>query len=67
MSNDKGTLAKITAAISAAGGNIIALGTYLGEDPSTGRCTIKVAGLGRDAVVAALTPHVLSVDDVRDV
>ena len=64
---EKGTLAKITAAVSAAGGNIIALGTYLGEDPSTGRCTIKVDGLSRDTVVAALTPHVRSVDDVRDV
>ena len=67
MSNEKGTLAKITAAVSAAGGNIIALGTYLGEDPSTGRCTIKVDGLSRDAVVATLTPLVRSVDDVRDV
>ncbi|HYW84000.1 MAG TPA: CBS and ACT domain-containing protein [Spirochaetia bacterium] len=67
MSNEKGTLAKITAAISAAGGNIIALGTYLGEDPSTGRCTVKVGGVSRDTVVAALTPLVRSVDDVRDV
>jgi acetoin utilization protein AcuB len=67
MSNERGTLAKITAAVSGAGGNIIALGTYLGEDPSTGRCTIKVDGMSRDAVVAALTPHVRSVDDVRDV
>lgn len=67
ISNEKGTLAKITAAVSAAGGNIIALGTYLGEDPSTGRCTIKVDGVSRETVVAALTPFVLSVDDVRDV
>jgi acetoin utilization protein AcuB len=67
MSNEKGTLAKITAAVSAAGGNIIALGTYLGEDPSTGRCTIKIDGLSRDTVVATLTPLVRSVDDVRDV
>jgi len=67
MSNEKGTLAKITAAISAAGGNIIALGTYLGDDPSTGRCTVKVDGVNRDTVVAALTPLVRSVDDVRDV
>jgi acetoin utilization protein AcuB len=67
MSNEKGTLAKITAAVSGAGGNIIALGTYLGEDPSTGRCTIKIDGLSRDKVVAALTPLVRSVDDLRDV
>ena len=67
MSNEKGTLAKITAAVSGTGGNIIALGTYLGEDPSTGRCTIKIDGLSRDKVVAALTPLVRSVDDLRDV
>ena len=65
MPNEKGTLAKITAAVSAAGGNIIALGTYLGEDPSTGRCTIKVDGVSRDILVAALTPQVRSVDDVE--
>jgi acetoin utilization protein AcuB len=67
MSNEKGVLAKITAAVSGAGGNIIALGTYLGDDPSTGRCTVKVDGLSRDNLVAALTPLVRSVDDVRDV
>lgn len=67
MPNQKGELAKITSAVSNAGGNIIALGTYLGEDPSTGRCTIKVDGIPREKLVEALTPHVRSVDDVRDV
>jgi acetoin utilization protein AcuB len=65
--NEKGSLAKMTAAVSNAGGNIIALGTYLGEDPSAGRCTIKVEGVTREKLVAALTPLVRSVDDVRDV
>jgi acetoin utilization protein AcuB len=67
MPNEKGALAKVTAAVSGVGGNIIALGTYLGEDPSTGRCTVKVDGISREKLVAALTPHVRSVDDVRDV
>jgi acetoin utilization protein AcuB len=67
MPNEKGELAKLTGAICGAGGNIIALGTYLGEDPSTGRCTVKVDGITREKLVAALTPHVRSVDDVRDV
>lgn len=66
MPNEKGVLAKLTGAICGAGGNIIALGTYLGEDPSTGRCTVKVDGIAREKLVAALTPHVRSVDDVRD-
>jgi acetoin utilization protein AcuB len=67
MPNEKGALAKIASAVSQAGGNIIALGTFLGDDPSSGRCTIKVDGVQRDALVAALTPHVRSVDDVREI
>jgi acetoin utilization protein AcuB len=66
MPNEKGALAKITSAVSHAGGNIIALGTFLGDDPSSGRCTIKVDGVRRDDLVAALTPQVRSVDDVRE-
>jgi acetoin utilization protein AcuB len=67
MPNEKGALAKITSAVSGAGGNIIALGTFLGDDPSSGRCTLKVDGVSRDALVAALTPQVRSVDDVREI
>jgi len=66
MTNVKGELARIAGAVAQAGGNIIALGTFLGEDPSTGRCTIKVDGLSREALLGALTPHVRSVDDVRE-
>ncbi len=66
MTNVKGELARIAGAVAQAGGNIIALGTFLGEDPSTGRCTIKVDGLAKEALLAALTPHVRSVDDVRE-
>jgi acetoin utilization protein AcuB len=67
MPNEKGALAKITSAVSHAGGNIIALGTFLGDDPSSGRCTLKVDGVRRDDLVAALTPQVRSVDDVREI
>jgi acetoin utilization protein AcuB len=67
MPNEKGALAKIASAVSHAGGNIIALGTFLGEDPSSGRCTLKVDGVRRDDLVAALTPQVRSVDDVREI
>jgi acetoin utilization protein AcuB len=67
MPNEKGTLARIASAVCNAGGNIIALGTFLGDDPSSGRCTLKVDGVQRDALVAALTPQVRSVDDVREI
>jgi acetoin utilization protein AcuB len=66
MTNVKGELARIAGAVAQAGGNIIALGTFLGEDPSTGRCTLKVDGLSKEVLTAALTPHVRSVDDVRE-
>jgi acetoin utilization protein AcuB len=66
MPNQKGELAKIAGAVARAGGNIIALGTFLGDDPSSGRCTIKVDGLSREALAAALAPCVRSVDDIRD-
>ena len=64
--NVKGELAKISAAVSKAGGNIIALGTFLGEDPSVGRVTLKVDGLSRDELLGALTPLAKSIDDVRE-
>ncbi len=66
MPNTRGELARIAAAVAKAGGNIIALGTFLGEDPGVGRCTLKVDGLPKDALSAALTPVVRSIDDIRD-
>jgi acetoin utilization protein AcuB len=67
MPNEKGELARIAGAVAQAGGNIIAMGTFLGEDPSSGQCTIKVDGVSREKLLAALTPVVRSVDDVREV
>jgi acetoin utilization protein AcuB len=64
--NVKGELAKVSAAVTAAGGNILALGTFLGEDPSLGRVTLKVDGMTRDALVRVLTPLAKSIDDVRE-
>ncbi len=67
VTNVKGTLARVSGAVTNAGGNILALGTFLGEDPSQGRVTLKVDGLSRDALVSALTPVVKSIDDLREV
>jgi acetoin utilization protein AcuB len=64
--NEKGELAKITAAITRAGGNIIAMGTFLGEDPTRGLCTVKVDGIGRAALLEAVKPLALGIDDVRE-
>jgi acetoin utilization protein AcuB len=67
MPNRKGELARITEAVARAGGNIIALGTSLGSDPESGRCTVKVDGVSRDALESALKPVVTSIDDSREV
>ena len=61
-----GQIAKITREIFELGGDIVALGTFLGENSETGRITIKVDGIDKDRLVAAITPHVLSVVDVRE-
>jgi len=44
---EKGMLAKITNKVSELGGNIVALGTFLGQDPTNRLLTIKVAGVGQ--------------------
>jgi acetoin utilization protein AcuB len=63
----KGELAKITAAIAQQGGNIIALGTFLGEDPTNQLVTVKVNGVLKDTLVATLKPVVVEILDVREV
>jgi len=64
--NVKGQLAKIASSVSQAGGNIITLGTFLGEDPTLGRVTLKVDGLPKDSLVSVLTPLAKTIDDVRE-
>jgi acetoin utilization protein AcuB len=66
MPNQAGELARIAAAVAQAGGNIIALGTFLGEDPQNGRCTIKVDGVPLEKLRSILTPVVRSIDDIRE-
>jgi acetoin utilization protein AcuB len=61
-----GQLAQLTKAIFELGGDIIALGTFEGENSENGKITVKVAGVKLDDLVAAITPCVLKVVDVRD-
>jgi acetoin utilization protein AcuB len=60
-----GTLAKITGAISAQGGKIGALGETLGA-PGTRTVTLKVQELDREALLEAIRPLVLEIEDVRE-
>jgi acetoin utilization protein AcuB len=63
----KGTLAKVTELIAQKGGDIIALGTFLGEDPSNFLAAIKIADVPKDTLVEALQPLAIKMIDAREV
>jgi acetoin utilization protein AcuB len=60
-----GELARLTSAIHTAGGNIIALGTTMGETPAEGEVTFKVEGVKIEALKKALQPRVNKIIDIR--
>lgn len=62
----RGELASVTGAIAAAGGNIVSLATFEGEDPTNSYCTLKVEKIGRKELLDAVGPLVVSVVDVRE-
>ncbi len=66
MPEKKGELAALAGAIAKAGGNIVSLATFDGEDPTNSYCTLKVEDLSRQALVDAVTPFVDRVVDVRE-
>jgi acetoin utilization protein AcuB len=65
--NVPGELAKLTRAIFEAGGNILALGTFLGENSENYEVAVKVAGVSQPALVAAVEPVVERIVDVREI
>jgi len=60
-----GILADITRAIADVGGNIISLGTFLGEDPTNRLITVKVADVTKDRLVAEMKTFALEIVDAR--
>lgn len=63
--NQAGEIAGLSRAIYEKGGNIIALGTFAGDDPSTAELAFKVAGLDEAALRATLAPLVTRIKDLR--
>jgi acetoin utilization protein AcuB len=61
----KGELAVITQAISEIGGNIISLGTFLGEDTTNRLLTIKVAEVDQEELLSKMQGLGAKVVDVR--
>jgi acetoin utilization protein AcuB len=62
---EKGTLAKIAGAIAERGGNILALGTIMGEDPTNYELTTKVTGVPEEELVSAMESLGMEMRDTR--
>jgi acetoin utilization protein AcuB len=62
----KGSLAQITAAITAKGGLIHALNTFMGEDESNWGCYLKVADISKEELLEVVKPLVVKILDVRE-
>jgi len=62
---EKGSLARIASKIAELGGNIVALGTISGEDPTNCEMMVKVAGVPQDKLVSAMEGLGLKILDVR--
>jgi acetoin utilization protein AcuB len=66
ISGAKGTLAKITSAISSAGGNILAFSQFRDATGTRWEVTFKVEDVAKDKLVQALKPVVQEILDVRE-
>jgi acetoin utilization protein AcuB len=62
----KGSLAQISAAITQKGGLILALNTFLGDDPSNWGCYLKVTDISQEELLEVVEPLVVKVLDVRE-
>jgi acetoin utilization protein AcuB len=63
--NEKGTLAKIAGKIAELGGNILAQGTIMGEDPTNRELTLKVEDVAEGQLVSAMEGLGLKILDAR--
>jgi acetoin utilization protein AcuB len=63
----KGSLAQISSAITERGGLILALNTFLGEDPSNWGCHLKVTDISKEELLEVIEPLTVEVLDVREV
>jgi acetoin utilization protein AcuB len=64
---EKGMLATITHDIAEMGGNIISLGTFVGEDPTNRLIAIKVSEVSQDELVSAMEALGMEIVDAREI
>ncbi|MCK5313578.1 MAG: CBS domain-containing protein [Anaerolineales bacterium] len=65
MHEESGQLAKLTKVFADHGGNIIALGTFAGEDPTNRLVMIKVEGIDQAQIESLIKPLVEDLIDIR--
>ena len=63
---EKGMLASLTSEIASMGGNILALGTFMGEDPTNRMVAVKVADVPSEKLVAIMEALGMEIVDVRE-
>jgi acetoin utilization protein AcuB len=61
-----GILAKLTQAIFELGGNIISLGSFMGENSKSSELVFRIAGVQEKELLKAIKPYVMRVVDIRD-
>lgn len=62
----KGEIARFTTAIAQLGGNLLSLGTFRGDDPTTAVVTVKVEDVSADDLLRAMGDLHLDVMDLRE-
>ncbi len=65
--NTRGELAKLTKSIFDIGGNIISLGTFLGENSENREVTMKIEGTSANEIINATQPFVEKLIDIREI
>lgn len=67
VSNEPGTLAKISQTIYEAGGNIIALGTFAGDSLTSSLLTVKVEDADEKQLKKLFEPLIVRIIDIRTI
>jgi len=67
ISNELGTIAKLSQAINSVGGDIIAFGTFAGETLSVSEVTVKVQGVDEQKLKQAIEPFITKLLNIRTV
>lgn len=65
--NTRGELAKLTKSIFDIGGNVISLGTFLGENSENREITMKIEGASANEITNATQPFVEKLIDIREI